>query len=371
MVSSDFSGFYTAPSLSFEAPLLDAPFQTGAVDAASDAVPFSTLLETLTNVKRSRMIPDSQPTASSSSRHPPLVRRSKTFTQQTLDGTANMALTETSHQHLQRQLAASPDRTRRGGPMEQPLSAPQRMRHCRSELIHSSMQDPLKPYKTLIPLRQEWPNENRRFHLNHGISVVDQDTIVVSAKDKLLKTRQGLMRQSSGTITYSHSHLTKLELDVTVLAQIVNEGVPGGGHAWTLKKLERVFRERTGRSGTWVYYEVPFRQFLLLFPKTFDVFGPDASFIRLRCPLRPRVMDNPQDAIVRLACARERGVVEQHPPIEGCLASTRPASRQEVAELPKLKKNRLKAVFQASGPLVQEQERPETRRSASPLANTQ
>lgn len=231
-----------------------------------------------------------------------------------LDSSWPLQPIETPHQRLQRSLY---DR-RRGGPIEQTQSAPQRMRNTRStEILHSSLEEPLSTYKSLEPVRPRWPTYWRRYHLCHGIRVKDQDTILVEANDKHVKTKKGLIRTSSGFVTYSETHRRKVELDVVFLAQVLNGGIPGGGHAWQPRKLERVFKERCGRDGTWNHYEIPLKHFLTLFPKTFEQFGPDLQFVRLRHMLKPQLMDNTEDAMSRLALARERGFIEPHPHIDG------------------------------------------------------
>lgn len=273
---------------------------------------------------------------------------------------------ETPHQKLQRSLQFR----RRGGPNEQILSAPQRLRSTRcTEILHSSLEEPLSTYKSLEPSRPKWPSHWRRYHLYHGIRVKDQDTILVEANDKHIKTKKGLVRDSTGFVTYSETHRRKAEIDVSFLAEVVNGGIPGGGHAWTPNKLERIFRERTGRPGTWAHYEVPLKYFLSLFPKTFQQFGPDLQFVRLQNPRKPRLMDSTEDAMTRLACARERGYIEAHPHIEGTVGlhnedlhdmfatfgDGRPGSptfedlkgnlRAKTPDLPELRNNRVKAVF--------------------------
>jgi hypothetical protein len=110
-----------------------------------------------------------------------------------------------------------------------------------------------------------------------------------------------------------------VELDVIDLARILDGGIPGGGHAWTPRKLERIFRERTGRPGTWAHYEVSMIQFLQLFPKTFELFGPDHQSVRLKHHVTTAVLDVSEDAMRRLACARKRGHIEAHPVVEGTI----------------------------------------------------
>jgi len=244
---------------------------------------------------------------------------------------------ETPHQRRQRALS---DRLR-GGPHEQQLSAPARLRNTRSgEILHSSLLEPLSPYKSLQPLRPQWPSTYRRFHLNHGIRVVDQDTCVVHTQDTLTRTKHGLLRSSSGVVTYSFSHRTKVELDVFELARILHDGLPGSGHTWKPQQLERIFRERTGRRGSWAHYEVPFKEFLALFPRTFERFGLDNQFVRLRFKQNPHVLDVSEEALVHLARAREHGIVEPRPHTVGC-----GSVKAKAAELHELRMHRFKAVF--------------------------
>merc|ERR1719265_640974 len=275
---------------------------------------------------------------------------------------------ETPHQRLQRGLLER----KSGVPREQISSAPQRLRNTRStEILHSSLEEPLTRYKSLVPSRPRWPSHFRRYHLNEGINVKDQDTILVEAKDQHVKTRKGLVRKSSGFVTYSENHRRKAEIDTKFLAEIVNGGVPGGAHNWTPKKLEVIFRERTGRNGIWRDYEVPIKQYLSLFPKTFQQFGPDMQFVRLKHILRPGLFDSTEDAMSRLACARERGFVEPHPHLEGTvglhneelidifrafdegrpttsLEELRNGLRASTPTLPELREQRMKVAFLAT-----------------------
>eukprot|EP00913_Durusdinium_trenchii_P011038 g10362.t1 len=121
------------------------------------------------------------------------------------------------------------------------------------------------------------------------------DTVVVPSRDTLTKTKKGMLRSSSGTVTYSAVHACKVELDAQILAQICGDGVPGGGHAWTPSRLSVEFQTRTGRSGVWVHYEIGITSFLLVFPKTFDLFGPGRQYVRLHRPSRLTVLDKTED----------------------------------------------------------------------------
>lgn len=244
---------------------------------------------------------------------------------------------ETQSQRLQRVLS---DREK-GAPREQIRSPAARLRKTRScAVMHSSMEEPLNDYKVLQPLRPRATGTFRRFHLTQGFRVVDQDTIVVSARDSLLKTKTGVLRSSSGTVTYSHAHKLKLELDTQELAKILSDGVPGGGHMWTLSKLERFFRERTGRAGCWADYDVGIKAFMGLFPKTFELFGPSGEFVNLRRKV-PTILDDFEEAIIRLARARETGVLERD-----LITDAGSVDSVNGLILPELKSNRFKAVYQ-------------------------
>jgi len=136
----------------------------------------------------------------------------------------------------------------------------------------------------------------------------------------------------------------KAEIDVEALAAIVKEGVPRGQHHWTPKVLERLFRERTGRAGTWAHYGVPFKEFLRLFPKTFEMFGPKDDFVRSKNLRSQKILDKVEDAMVLLAKAREDGFVDHHNNAEKAAATIGGKVRQAVA-LPALHQHRVKAVF--------------------------
>lgn len=236
----------------------------------------------------------------------------------------------------------------RGGPHEQIKSRPARLRGTRScEIIHSSLIEPLNVYKSLEPLRPQCPTSWRRFHLNDGIRVVDQDTVVISANDTLRKTKRGVSRSSGGTVTYSATHRLKVELDVEVLAQILGDGVPGGGLAWTPRRLEWIFKERTGRPGSWVHYDLGIKGFLMLFPKTFELFG-DGKYVQMRRKRGTIVLDDFEAAIVRLARSRDDGFLEQS---IGAAGNAKTEKLRTVS-LPQFKTHRFKAVYAPHGELT-------------------
>eukprot|EP00929_Paragymnodinium_shiwhaense_P025423 TRINITY_DN15380_c0_g1_i1.p1 TRINITY_DN15380_c0_g1~~TRINITY_DN15380_c0_g1_i1.p1 ORF type:complete len:332 (+),score=62.22 TRINITY_DN15380_c0_g1_i1:119-1114(+) len=254
----------------------------------------------------------------------------------------------THHQRLQFSML---DRAK-GGPNEQVRSAAHRLRGTRCcEVLHSSLEDPLSSYKTLEPLRPHMQFTMRKFHLGDGYKCFDADTIVVPARDSVQRTRTGLLRSSTGLVTYSDTHRKKVELDVQELARILaNEGQPEGGHFWTARKLERVFRYRTGRCGSWGHYEVPFVEFLTLFPRTFAIFN-NGENVRLRSDRKSTVVDVSEDALIRLARARHTGHVEQWVKVMG--------SQHKTAEpniLPELQHHRMKCVYKPYGEYSQPQD---------------
>jgi hypothetical protein len=156
----------------------------------------------------------------------------------------------------------------------------------------------------------------------------------------VLKTSaKGEVKHSTGYVTFSASHKDKVELDVAKLAELVREGVPGGGHAWTPKQLELVFRTRTGRKGTWATYDVPFKEFLRTFPKSFELFGPKDDYVRCVTRSTSSALDKGEDAMVRLARARANGLVD---PKRG--TQSLPSLNQAKASR-HLSNHRLKAVF--------------------------
>jgi len=229
----------------------------------------------------------------------------------------------------------------RGGPREQVRSAPERLRSARScEVLHSSLAEPLQAYKSLEPLRPHCPKSWRRFHLKEGFRVADQDTVVVPANDTLRKTRKGLARSSGGTVTYSATHRLKVELDVQEIAQILGGDVPGGGIAWTPRRLEWIFKERTGRPGCWVHYDLGIKGFLGLFPKSFEFFA-DGRYVQLRRRLGTTVLDDIEGSMVRLARSRHDGVLEH---VVG-VATDAKVDVARTMSLPQLRTHRFKSVY--------------------------
>mmetsp|Transcript_5718 Transcript_5718/g.10267 ORF Transcript_5718/g.10267 Transcript_5718/m.10267 type:complete len:303 (+) Transcript_5718:41-949(+) len=282
--------------------------------------------------------------------------------------------TESRHQQLQKSLSIRDS----GGPHEQMRSKPARLRHTRScDILHSTLEEPLAYYKTLEPIKPHWSSTWRRLHLTDGIRVRDQDTVVISARDSVGKTKKGLLRSSSGAVTYSNSHRLKTEIDVTMLAEILGDGIPGGRHAWTPPRLEHEFVHRTGRPGVWQHYNIGIIPFMLLFPKTFELFGPSHEYVRLTRKIATTVLDNIEDVMVRLARSRETGDIthtlkeaigpeSSHKWVQQRLDDIgySPAGHKPKL-LPELKDHRMKATYRAKGDVTQS-----TWRSSKPMQDT-
>lgn len=262
---------------------------------------------------------------------------------------------ETRHQMLQRALAER----KSGGPHEQTRSKAFRLQATRScEVSHSSLEEPLTHWKSLESLKPQWPHSIRRYHKDHGIRVVDNDTVVISARDQVQKTPNGLIRSSSGSVTYSHTQRQKAEIEVQELAHILSDGPPSGSPGWTPKKLEWIFKERAGRPGVWGHYNIGIKAFLLCFPKTFEMYGNGQEFVRLRRARNTIVLDDAEEAMTRLARARWHGYIQQQPMMPGKV--TNPlvelvhkdedgrVMKKEInplLQLPTLTTNRLKVAF--------------------------
>lgn len=74
---------------------------------------------------------------------------------------------------------------------------------------------------------------------------------------------------------------------------------------WKISQLEREFRNRWGRDGVWANNQLPFYIFLSCFHKTFEVFGENHEYVRIRHPwarlTQSRIIDNPEKVMVNLA----------------------------------------------------------------------
>jgi len=167
----------------------------------------------------------------------------------------------------------------------------------------------------------------------------------VPSRDVIEKTKKGLLRTSSGHVTYSASDRMRFELDAAELIRILREVRPHSSPSWTLVALEKVFQDHTGRRGCWIRNHLPIGVFLTLFPRTFEAFGGNGEFVRILHRSRTHVVDNGDDTMVRLALVCQRGFVDQQPP--SAMSSTRRGSPTEnVKLLPELLDVKTKVRFE-------------------------
>jgi len=153
---------------------------------------------------------------------------------------------------------------------------------------------------------------------------------MVDAGDVLEKTKRGLLRSSTGHVTYSAKERMAFELDAEDLVNLLQQS-PAQGKLWTLTSLEQAFRDQLGRRGSWAMHHIALGVFLAMFPRTFYVFG---DFVRVLHASRTKVVDDGEDVMVRLALTLRDGV-----PAKGLAASQ---------SLPDLGSIRVKAKFRPS-----------------------
>lgn len=213
-----------------------------------------------------------------------------------------------------------------------------------TELLHNFCHDPLPWYKNLEPSRPQWPKAMRKYTQRDGFRVPDLHNVEVSARDMVHKTKKGLLRTSSGLVTYSATHRMQFELDAEDLAKILREKVPHlqDGKVWSVKKLEKAYQSQFRRHGSWSRQGVTLRVFLSLFPKTFDLFGANNDFVRLANKSRKCAVDCSEDAMISLAMACEQGYVQRTLPLEGTMKAG-----QESRRFHELSKVRAAALFRS------------------------
>lgn len=162
------------------------------------------------------------------------------------------------------------------------------------------------------PFRPEWP------HWRSGDDRPVHRTLVeVPARDRLVKTRLGLVRYSTGYVRYSAVQGIKFRADAADLARLLRDITPHNSKVWTIYKLESTFRQRVGRPGSWSRYHLCFKTFLALFPKTFELYGPSSECVRVWSASRQAVVESEEEVMKRLAWACDNGVVLQSTPVDG------------------------------------------------------
>lgn len=214
-----------------------------------------------------------------------------------------------------------------------------------TEVLHNFCQEPLPWYKTLEPTRPQWPKTMRKFTHQDGFRVADTHTIEVSARDQLQRTKKGLLRTSSGIVTYSQTQRYQFELDAENLASILRERVPHiqDGKVWSVKKLEKAYQNQFRKHGSWSRQGVSLKVFLALFPKTFDLFGANHDFVRVVSKTRQCTIDCSEEAMISLALACEQGFVDRTSPLGGTMKAG-----QEPQRLRELANVRATALFRAT-----------------------
>jgi len=208
--------------------------------------------------------------------------------------------------------------------------------HCRrrgrlTEVLQPFCQEPLPWYKILEPARPQWPDTFHAYSLKSPgtLRALDNETVMVDAGDVLEKTKQGLLRSSTGHVTYSAKERMAFELDAEDLVHLLQQTPQG--KLWTLTSLEQAFRDQLGRRGSWAVHHIALGVFLAMFPRTFYVFG---DFVRVLHASRTKVVDDGEDVMVRLALTLRDGV-----PAKGLAASQ---------SVPDLGSVRVKAKFRPS-----------------------
>jgi len=175
-------------------------------------------------------------------------------------------------------------------------------------IVYSDVIEPLTRYKSLSSLHITRPHTFYRYHLTKGICVQDQDTIVHSARDEHSNGHHpaGLLNRSSGTVKYSFDTKERIMLDVSDVLRILMDKPPNSMFRhWRVEQVEKEFRNRWGRAGTWWDNRLQFCTFLSCFHKTLEVFGENNEYVRIRHQWArgtiPRILDSPEKVLVNLA----------------------------------------------------------------------
>lgn len=176
-----------------------------------------------------------------------------------------------------------------------------------TEVLQPFCREPLPWYKELEPHRPRWPDLFHPWSLKHaGLRALDNETVVVDAGDLREKTKQGILRSSTGHVTYSAKERQQFEMDAEDLMRILQQSVPGSRPMWTIAVLERVFNDQLGRRGTWADHDMSLVVFLSLFPKTFCTYvsSQGQAYARMLHPARNKIVDDGEEVMVQLALAR-------------------------------------------------------------------
>lgn len=176
-----------------------------------------------------------------------------------------------------------------------------------TEVLQPFCREPLPWYKELEPHRPHWPDLFHPWSLKHdGLRALDSETVVVDAGDLVERTKRGILRSSTGHVTYSAKERQQFELDAEDLMRISQQSVPGSRPLWTLSALERAFHDQLGRRGTWMDHDMSLAVFLSLFPKTFCTYTSNKGqiYARILHPTRNKLVDDGEQVMVQLALAQ-------------------------------------------------------------------
>lgn len=227
-----------------------------------------------------------------------------------------------------------------------------------TEVLHNFCHEPLPWYKNLEHIRPQFPTAMRKWTEREGFRVSDHHNIEVTTRDQAQRTKKGSLRTSSGMVTYNAINRMHFELDAESLAKILREqephqtgkngirsgaGAGSSGKMWNVKNLEKAYQTQFRRNGSWTRQGVTFKVFLALFPKTFELFGADHSFVRIINKSSVCVIDCSEDAMVSLALACEKGYVERITPLDGTMKAG-----QDPLQLPQLGHVRAKTLWRST-----------------------
>ncbi|CAK8999216.1 unnamed protein product [Durusdinium trenchii] len=122
------------------------------------------------------------------------------------------------------------------------------------------------------------------------------------------------MAQRGAPDGYSVQHWTKFRADAEELLYILRNQVPANGKEWSLHLLNKAYCSACRRYGSWDRLHLCLHDFLSLFPRTFELFGPRKQLVR---PLQSSsaVADGEEEVMKRLALAKQQGVVHAMTPI--------------------------------------------------------
>lgn len=242
-----------------------------------------------------------------------------------------------------------------------------------TEVLQPFCREPLPWYKELEPYRPHWPDLFHPWSLKHdGLRALDSETVVVDAGDVVERTKRGMMRSSTGHVTYSAKERQQFELDAEDLMQILQQSAPGGRPLWTLSALERAFRDQLGRRAAWVDRDMSLAFFLSLFPKTFCTYTSNKgqAYARILHPARKKLVDDGEQVMVQLALA-QAGTSRSVDELKDIRVKARFKKTKSAPTLPSASRDDAAAKLRLSEPSPGEQLTPTGTLSAAPEEGSQ